>query len=72
MDPGRALDDVTGEIVDAAFKLHTPLGPGFLESVYETVLCRDLQRRGPNERQQDSRHLCAAWSRSVVGTRKMG
>jgi len=46
MDSGRPLDDVTGEIVDAAFKLHTALGPGLLESVYETVLCRDLQRRG--------------------------
>src|SRR5580698_5378515 len=46
MDTIRALDDVTGEIVDAAFKLHSALGPGLLESVYEAVLCRDLQRRG--------------------------
>src|SRR5437868_9129511 len=46
MDPGRALDDVTGEIVDAAFKLHTSLGPGLLESVYEMILYRDLQKRG--------------------------
>jgi iron complex transport system substrate-binding protein len=46
MDSARALDDVTGDIVDAAFKLHIALGPGLLESVYETVLCRDLQRRG--------------------------
>jgi GxxExxY protein len=46
MDPERALDDVTGEIVDAAFKLHTSLGPGLLESVYEMILYRDLQRRG--------------------------
>ena len=46
MDSGRPLDDVTGEIVDAAFKLHTALGPGLLESVYEAVLCRDLPRRG--------------------------
>ncbi|HEX4861117.1 MAG TPA: GxxExxY protein [Rhizomicrobium sp.] len=45
-DSGRALDDVTGEIVDAAVKLHSALGPGLLESVYEIVLCRDLQRRG--------------------------
>jgi iron complex transport system substrate-binding protein len=46
IDPNRSLDDVTGEIVDAAFKLHTALGPGLLESVYEAVLHRDLQRRG--------------------------
>jgi GxxExxY protein len=42
----KSLDEITGEIVDAAFKLHTGLGPGLLESVYEIVLARDLQRRG--------------------------
>ena len=41
-----ALDEITGGIVDAAYKLHTGLGPGLLESVYEAVLARDLQRRG--------------------------
>ena len=41
-----SLDHVTGEIVDAALILHQGLGPGLLESVYETVLARDLQRRG--------------------------
>jgi iron complex transport system substrate-binding protein len=40
------LDHITGEIVDAAYKLHVGLGPGLLESVYEAVLTRDLQRRG--------------------------
>ncbi|MBV9418340.1 MAG: GxxExxY protein [Alphaproteobacteria bacterium] len=42
----RSLDDVTGAIVDAAYKLHTNLGPGLLESVYEVVLARDLARQG--------------------------
>jgi GxxExxY protein len=42
----KPLDDITGEIVDAAFMLHTGLGPGLLESVYETVLARELLRRG--------------------------
>ncbi|MBN2024878.1 MAG: GxxExxY protein [Pirellulales bacterium] len=42
----KEIDDITGEIVDAAFKLHTGLGPGLLESVYEMVLARELQRRG--------------------------
>jgi iron complex transport system substrate-binding protein len=40
------LDELTGQIVDAAYKLHTGLGCGLLESVYETVLARDLERRG--------------------------
>ena len=46
MVSGRQLDEITGEIVDAAVKLHSGLGPGLLESIYEIVLLRDLQRRG--------------------------
>ena len=44
--PEKPLDEITGNIVDACVKLHTALGPGLLESVYETVLVRDLARRG--------------------------
>jgi len=33
-------------IVDAAFKIHTTLGPGLLESVYEAVLAHELKNRG--------------------------
>jgi iron complex transport system substrate-binding protein len=40
------LDEVTGEIVDAAYKIHVGLGPGLLESVYEVVLAAELERRG--------------------------
>jgi len=42
----KKYDDITGEIVDAAVKLHRGLGPGLLESVYEQILARDLERRG--------------------------
>jgi GxxExxY protein len=37
---------IAKEIVDAAFLIHTSLGPGLLESVYETVLSYELTRRG--------------------------
>jgi GxxExxY protein len=40
------IEDIASEIVDAAFKLHRGLGPGLLESVYEVILARDLERRG--------------------------
>lgn len=42
----RELDEITGEIVDAALGIHRGLGPGLLESVYEAVLARELERRG--------------------------
>ena len=37
---------IAKEIVDAAFRIHTTLGPGLLESVYDTVLAYELSRRG--------------------------
>ncbi|MCC7517794.1 MAG: GxxExxY protein [Verrucomicrobiae bacterium] len=42
----KELDDITGATVDAALKIHMELGPGLLESVYEAVLARTLERRG--------------------------
>jgi iron complex transport system substrate-binding protein len=39
-------DRLTGEIVDASLKLHRALGPGLLESVYEALLAKELERRG--------------------------
>jgi len=40
------VDVITGEVIDCAIQLHKRLGPGLLESVYETILARDLQVRG--------------------------
>jgi GxxExxY protein len=37
---------ISKEIVDAAFKIHTKLGPGLLESVYEAILTHELKKRG--------------------------
>lgn len=42
----KELDDITGAIVDTAMKIHIDLGPGLLESVYEVVLAKALQKRG--------------------------
>ena len=37
---------IAKEIVDAAFRIHTTLGSGLLESVYDSVLAYELDRRG--------------------------
>ena len=37
---------VAQQIVDAAFRVHTTLGPGLLESVYEAALAYELEKRG--------------------------
>jgi GxxExxY protein len=39
-------NDLSGIIIGAAMKVHTALGPGLLESVYEACLYRELQKRG--------------------------
>jgi GxxExxY protein len=40
------LNQITGSIVDVAMKVHTALGPGLLESVYEKCLKHELTKRG--------------------------
>lgn len=40
------LESITGEILDSAVWLHRRLGPGLLESVYESLLAQELRRRG--------------------------
>jgi GxxExxY protein len=42
----------THDIVGAAIEVHRRLGPGLLESAYETCLCRELTLRGISCRQQ--------------------
>ncbi|MEI8371302.1 MAG: GxxExxY protein [Planctomycetota bacterium] len=39
-------NEVARIIVDVAFQIHTKLGPGLLESVYEAVMMHELQKRG--------------------------
>lgn len=48
------MDDnqVTGIIIDAAMKVHSVLGAGLLESVYEVCLAYELKKRGLNVEQQ--------------------
>ncbi len=42
----RTENEIAYEIVDAAFHIHKTLGPGLLETVYEVVLARELEKRG--------------------------
>ncbi len=41
-------NEIAKVVVDAAYKVHTTLGPGLLESVYETVLELEIKKRGLN------------------------
>ena len=39
-------NELATHVVDSAFKVHTTLGPGLLESVYEVALAYELRNRG--------------------------
>ncbi|MGA9994042.1 MAG: GxxExxY protein [Pyrinomonadaceae bacterium] len=39
-------NELSKEIVNACYRIHTRLGPGLLESVYETTLAHELHKRG--------------------------
>lgn len=44
--------EITGEIIAAAIEVHRHLGPGLLESVYETCLAHEMSARGLEVRRQ--------------------
>ena len=39
-------NEIAKQLLDAAFVVHTKLGPGLLESVYEVVIAYELKKRG--------------------------
>lgn len=39
-------DQITHEILDSAYKVHSRLGPGLLESAYRTCLAYELRKKG--------------------------
>ena len=46
------IDQITGAIVDASMRIHTALGPGLLESVYEACLKHELSKKQYEVRSQ--------------------
>jgi GxxExxY protein len=42
----HSANEVSRIVVDSALKVHSALGPGLLESVYQTCLAQELRTRG--------------------------
>lgn len=52
MDRRQEIEALASKLVNIAFKIHTELGPGLFESVYEEVFCIELTREGIPFRRQ--------------------
>ena len=46
------MQELSEQIIGAAIKVHTELGPGFIESIYENALAIELRSRGLTISQQ--------------------
>ena len=43
---GHQFDELSARVIEAAIAVHRELGPGFLESIYESALKTALRHRG--------------------------
>lgn len=50
----QEINDLSVEVFNAAYNVHSNLGPGLLESVYEVCLCHELAKRGVSFKKQVS------------------
>lgn len=42
----QRINGISGQVVDAALRMHSTLGPGLLESAYRGCLAYELRKRG--------------------------
>jgi len=42
----QKINDITGDIVDCAFKIHKTMGAGLYEKVYEDCMAYELDKKG--------------------------
>jgi len=67
------IDRISGDVLDLSIRLHRELGPGLLESVYETVLAAHLETLGYCTRRQvptpilfEGRHFDAVFRADIL------
>ena len=59
-------NELATKVLDICFEIHRELGPGMLESVYETILCYELDKAGIGYLRQHP--VQATWDGKLMGT----
>jgi iron complex transport system substrate-binding protein len=74
----KDIEEISGDVVDVALRLHKQLGPGLLESVYETVLAAKLAEMGyatarqvPIDIEFEGLHFAAAFRIDLLVDRRL-
>ncbi len=62
-------NELSKQIVNAAYTIHTTLGPGLLESVYEATLTHELEKRGIKVLRQQALPVVYETIRMEIGFR---
>ena len=58
------INQITGAIVDIAYRIHKTLGPGLFESIYEEIMYLELIKQGFKvERQKE---ICVFWDGHII------
>lgn len=77
-EPDAGLDAIARQIVDTAFRLHRDVGPGLLETAYETLLSAKLTAIGLHVERQvamdvviDDIHLVSAFRLDLLVERSI-
>ena len=62
-------NDITGALIDIFIKIHSRLGPGLLESIYEEVICYELNKRNLNFKRQEGIEVFYDGNKMDIGFR---
>jgi len=62
-------NDITGALIDIFIKIHSRLGPGLLESIYEEVICYELKKRNLNFKRQEGIEVFYDGNKMDIGFR---
>ena len=57
-------NEVASIVVDTCYKIHSRIGPGLLESVYEVILATELKNKGLEVKRQAS--IPIIWDSTII------